>query len=152
MDPTIPVVTETMSQRVSKLTDHPRFEAGLLGLFAAIGALLAAIGIYSVIAYLVTQRTQEIGVRMALGATPRDILRLVGVQGLRMIALGGVFGVLIAVVGLRVISTLLFGVRPTDPPSFLAVGLLLVAVAGVAVWIPARRATRVEPMQALRYE
>jgi len=152
MDPRIPVVTETMSQRVSKLADRPRFEAALLGLFAAIGVLLAAIGIYSVIAFLVAQRTQEIGVRMALGATPRDILRLIGVQGLRMIALGGVLGLLIAMAGSRVLSTLLFGVRPTDPPSFMAVGLLLVGVAGLAVWIPACRATKVEPMQALRYE
>lgn len=137
---------------MSKLADRPRFEAALLGLFAAIGVLLAAIGIYSVIAFLVAQRTQEIGVRMALGATPRDILRLIGVQGLRMIALGGVLGLLTAMAGSRVLSTLLFGVRPTDPPSFMAVGLLLVGVAGLAVWIPACRATKVEPMQALRYE
>jgi ABC-type antimicrobial peptide transport system permease subunit len=152
LDPTLPVETETMTQRVSKLADRPRFEAALLGLFASIGVLLAAMGIYGVIAFLVAQRTQEIGVRMALGATRRDILQLFGIQGMRMIAIGGALGVVLAVVCLRVLSSLLFGVRATDPLSFAAVCLLLVAVATFAIWIPARKATHVEPMQALRYE
>ena len=152
LDPTLPVETETMTQRVSKLADRPRFEAALLGLFASIGVLLAAMGIYGVIAFLVTQRTQEIGLRMALGATRRDILRLFGMQGLRMIAVGGVLGVLLALTGLRALSSLLFGVRAADPLSFVIVCLLLIAVATLAIWIPARKATQVEPMQALRNE
>ena len=109
-------------------------------------------GIYGVIAFLVTQRTQEIGLRMALGATRRDVLRLSGMQGLRMIAVGGVLGVLLALTGLRALSSLLFGVRAADPLSFVIVCLLLLAVATLAIWIPARKATQVEPMHALRYE
>jgi len=152
IDPTVPVVTETMSQRVSKLADRPRFEAALLGLFATIGVLLAAMGIYGVIAFLVTQRTPEIGVRMAMGATKFDILELMGVQGLRMIAAGMFVGLSIAVVGSRALSGLLFGVRPNDPLSFASVCLLLAILAGLATWVPACRAMKVEPSQALRHE
>jgi putative ABC transport system permease protein len=146
------VLTETKGQRVSKLADRPRFEAALLGLFATIGLLLAAMGVYGVIAFLVTQRTPEIGVRMALGATRGDILGMIGAQGLRMIAAGTFLGLLIAAMCSRILSSLLFGVRPTDPLSFASVGLLLAVIAGVATWIPARRAINVEPMQALRHE
>lgn len=152
IDPTVPALTETMSQRVSKLADQPRFEATLLGLFATIGVLLAAMGVYGVIAFLVLQRTSEIGVRMALGATRLDILELVGLQGLRMIATGTLAGLLIAVVASHALSGLLFGVRPDDPLSFASVCLLLAIVAGLATWIPASRAMKVEPSQALRYE
>ena len=152
IDSTVPVVTETMSQRVSKLADRPRFEAALLGLFATIGVLLAAIGIYGVIAFLVTQRTPEIGVRMAMGATRFDILELMSVQGLRMIAAGTLVGLVIAVVGSRALSSLLFGVRPDDPLSFASVCLLLGIVACLATWVPAARAMKVEPSQALRHE
>jgi predicted permease len=152
LDPTVPVVTETMSQRVSKLADRPRFEAALLGLFATIGVLLAAMGIYGVIAFLVTQRTPEIGVRMAMGATRLDILQLMGMQGLRMITAGTLVGLLIAAVGSHALTTLLFGVRPDDPLSFACVCLLLALVAGLATWIPASRAMKVEPSQALRHE
>jgi len=152
LDPTLPFETETMHQRVSKLADRPRFEAALLGLFACIGLLLAAMGIYGVIAFLVTQRTQEIGVRMALGATRQDILQLFGVQGLRMVLVGGVLGLLIAAAALHVLSSLLFGVRAADPFSFAVVLIVLGAIAALAIWIPARKATQVEPMQALRCE
>jgi ABC-type antimicrobial peptide transport system permease subunit len=152
LDPTLPVESETMTQRVSKLADRSRFEAALLGLFACIGLLLAAMGIYGVIAFLVTQRTQEIGVRMALGATRQDILQLFGVQGLRIVLIGGVLGLLIAAAALHVTSSLLFGVRAADPLSFTIVLLVLGAIAALAIWIPARKATRVEPMQALRCE
>src|SRR5579864_4150377 len=130
MDPTVPVVTETMSERVSKLADQPRFEAALLGLFATIGVLLAAMGIYGVIAFLVTQRTPEIGVRMAMGASRFEILKLMGMQGLRMIADGTLAGLVIAVAGSRALGSLLFGVRPGDPISFASVCLLLAIVAG----------------------
>ena len=149
LDPTLPVEPETMTQLVSKLADRPRFEAALLGLFASIGVPLAAMGIYGVIAFLVIERTQEIGLRMALGATWCEILRLFGMQGLRMIAVGGVLGMLLGLTGSRALSSLLFGVRAADPLSFVIVCLLLIAVATLAIWIPARKATQVEPMQAL---
>ena len=152
IDPTIPVVTQTMEERVSKLADRPRFEAALLGLFAMIGVLLAAMGIYGVIAFLVAQRTSEIGVRMAMGATKFDILELMGMQGLRMIAAGTLVGLAIALVGSRAMGTLLFGVRPDDPLSFASVCLLLAVVAGLATWVPASRAMKVEPSQALRHD
>ena len=152
IDPTIPVVTETMSQRVSKLAERPRFEAALLGLFAMIGVLLAAMGIYGVIAFLVAQRTSEIGVRMAMGATKLDILELMGMQGLRMIAAGTLAGLCIAAIGSHALSSLLFGVRPNDPLSFASVCLLLAVVAGIATWVPACQAMKVEPSQALRHE
>ena len=152
IDPTLPVVTETLSQRVSKLADRPRFEAALLGLFAMIGVLLAAMGMYGVIAFLVTQRTSEIGVRMAMGATRLHILEIMGLQGLRMIAAGGVIGLLIAAVSSHALGSLLFGVRPNDPLSFASVCLLLAVVAGVATFVPAWRAMKIEPSQALRHE
>jgi predicted permease len=152
IDPTVPVVTETMSQRVSKLADRPRFEAALLGLFATIGVLLAAMGIYGVITFLVTQRTPEIGVRMAMGATKLDILELMGMQGLRMITAGTLVGLVMAVAGSHALSSLLFGVRPNDPLSFASVCLLLALVAGLATWVPACRAMKVEPSRALRHE
>ena len=152
IDSTVPVVTETMSQRVSKLADRPRFEAALLGLFATVGVLLAAIGIYGVIAFLVTQRTSEIGVRMAMGATRFDILELMSLQGLRMIAAGTLVGLAIAVAASRALSSLLFGVRPDDLLTFASACLLLGIIACLATWVPACRAMRVEPSQALRHE
>jgi putative ABC transport system permease protein len=152
LDPTLPVVLETMNERVSKLADRPRFEAALLGLFAIVGVLLAGMGIYGVISSLVEQRIPEIGVRLAMGAKRADILRLVGLEGVRMMTAGMFFGVLIASAGTRVLNSLLFGVRRTDPGSFFAVLVLLSLIGGLATWIPAQRATKVEPMEALRYE
>jgi len=152
IDSTVPVLTQSIKDRVSRLADRPRFEAALLGLFALIGILLAAMGIYGVIAFLVAQRTSEIGVRMAMGAAKFDILELIGMQGLRMIAAGTLVGLVIALVGSRVLSTLLFGVRPEDPLSFGSVCLLLAVVAGIATWIPASRAMKVEPSRALRHD
>lgn len=152
IDPTVPVVTETMSQRVSKLADRPRFEAALLGLFAMIGVLLAAMGIYGVIAFLVAQRTSEIGVRMTMGATKLDILQLMGVQGLRMLVAGTVVGLLMAAISSHALSSLLFGVQPNDALSFVSVSLLLATVGGLATLVPACQAMRVEPSQALRHE
>jgi putative ABC transport system permease protein len=152
MDPTLPVDVATLRERVSKLADQPRFQTTLVGFFAAIGLVLAVIGLYGVIAFLVAQRTQEIGVRMALGAGRGDILRLVLGKSLRLILLGTAIGLVAALVVSRVLSSLLYSVGPRDPVTFVLVTLLLVAVALLATLIPARSASRIDPMVALRCE
>jgi len=152
IDPTIPVEFATMNVRVGKLSERPRFDATLLSLFALIGLLLAALGIYGVVSFSVGQRTQEIGVRMALGATPQNILRMVLANMARWTIAGAVLGLLGSWFCVRLLQSLLFEVRVHDP-VLLSVALLgLLAVSFVASWIPARRATRVDPMVALRYE
>lgn len=152
IDPTLPVEIESMSSRISKLAARPRFDALLLTLFAALGALLAAIGIYGVVGFLVLHRTQEIGVRMALGATPYKVLRLVLASVARWAIAGTTLGLLGAWFGARSLQSLLFGVQIHDLLLFgLAVaGIFCIALG--AAWIPARRAMRVDPMIALRYE
>jgi putative ABC transport system permease protein len=152
MDPTLPVDIASMQQRVSKLADTPRFQTSLVSCFAAMGLVLAVIGIYGVISFLVTQRTQEIGVRMALGASRGNILRLVLGTSFRLIAWGTVLGLIAALAASRVLASLLFGVSAHDPITFLLVALLLVGVALLATLLPARFATRVDPIVALRYE
>jgi putative ABC transport system permease protein len=127
----------------------------LLGTFAGLALLLASIGVYGVISYSVTQRTHEIGIRMTLGAEKRTVFRLVIAKGIRLAAVGLAIGVLAALILARVLSSfshLLYGVGAGDPLTFLAVSLLLMAVAIFACYIPARRAMRVDPMTALRYE
>jgi putative ABC transport system permease protein len=150
IDPTVPVDIETLSKRVDKMADQPRFETLLVGFFASTGLLLAVIGLYGVISFLVAQRTQEIGVRMALGATQRDILGLFLRIGIRLIVPGAVFGLASGIAASRVLSSLLFGVSPHDPIVFASVGALLVLVALAATVIPAANATRVDPTVALR--
>jgi putative ABC transport system permease protein len=150
LDPTVPVKLETLSERVSQLADGPRFESLLVGFFAATGLVLAVIGLYGVISFLVTQRTQEIGVRMALGASRGDILRLVMGKSLRLIVWGTVLGLAAALAVSRVLSSLLFSISPHDPVTFALVTLLLAFVALAATLIPARSAARVDPMVALR--
>jgi predicted permease len=152
LDPTLPVDIATLRQRVSKLADQPRFQASLVGFFAAIGLLLAVIGLYGVIAFLVAQRTQEIGVRMALGAERGDILRLVMGRSLRLIAAGVVAGLVAALAVSKVLTSMLFGVGPRDPMTYGLVTLSLVAVALAATLLPARAASRVDPAVALRSE
>jgi putative ABC transport system permease protein len=152
LDPTLPVDIATLRQRVSKLADQPRFQVTLVGFFAAIGLVLAVIGLYGVMAFLVAQRTQEIGVRMALGAGRGDILRLVMGKSLRLIVCGTVAGLVAALAVSRVLSSLLFGIGSHDPVTFALVTLLLIVVALLATLVPARRAASVNPVEALRAE
>ena len=152
LDPTAPVEIERLSQDVSKLADRPRFETALLGFFAVTGLLIAVIGLYGVVAYMAVQRTQEIGVRMALGADRGAILRLIFAEGLRLVALGSSVGVAAALALSRVLKSLLFNVGPHDPISYITVVTLLIAVAIVATLLPARAATKTDPMAALRVE
>jgi len=152
LDPTLPVSIDTMRQRVSQMEARPRFDAALLSLFAVLGVVLAAIGIYGVIAFLVTQRTQEIGVRMALGATTGDVLRLITGKGLALVVTGSMVGVAAVLAFSRLLRGLLFEVAPNDPLVLCAATGLLIAVALLATYIPARAATRIDPVVALRYE
>jgi len=152
IDPTVPVEIETLSESVSKLADRPRFETALLGFFAFCGLVMAVIGLYGVIAFVAAQRTQEIGVRMALGATRLNILRLIAGEGIRLIVLGGVLGLGAALASSQLLKSLLFNLGPHDPGSYAAVALLLGLAALAATLIPARAAMKVEPVVALRYE
>jgi len=142
----------TMEQLVETTTAQRRFTLLLAGVFAALSLLLAGLGIYSVIARSVAQRTREIGIRMALGAQTGDVLRLIVGQGLKLALLGVGIGLAGATAITRLMKTLLFGVSPTDPLTFGGVALLLVGVALLACWIPARRAAKVDPMIALKCE
>jgi ABC-type antimicrobial peptide transport system permease subunit len=141
-----------MQARVGRLTERPRFNAMLLLLFAGIGVLLAALGIYGVVSFYVTQRTQEIGVRMALGATPGKIGQMVLSSMARWTLAGTALGLLGAWFCARLLQSLLFQVQAHDPLLLIVTFVLLLSVALLAAWIPARRATRVDPMVALRYE
>jgi putative ABC transport system permease protein len=139
-----------MDDVVSGALSRPRFNLVLLSAFALVALVLSAVGIYGVLAFLVTQRTREIGIRMALGARAADVLRLVLHEGMTPVALGGVAGMLAAVLATRALRSMLFGVTPLDPVSFAAAPALLALVALLACYLPARRATRVDPLVALR--
>ncbi|HET9983694.1 MAG TPA: ABC transporter permease [Longimicrobiales bacterium] len=151
IDPAQPVSDiRGMEDVVAQTVGQPRYRTLLLGLFGAVAALLAAIGLYGVLAYGVARRTREIGVRIALGATSRDVFRLVGADALRLAAAGLALGVAGALAATRMLSGLLFGVRAIDPLTFLAATAGLLAVAAAAAWLPARRAACVDPADALR--
>jgi putative ABC transport system permease protein len=143
---------QTMEDVLSRSVSPQRFNMVLIGFLAGIALVLAAGGIYGVIAYSVVQRTHEIGVRMALGAQKRNVLSLVILQGMRLVSIGIPIGILAALTLTRVMRGLLYEVKPTDPLTFSGVSFLLVCVALFACWLPARRAARVDPMEALRYE
>lgn len=150
---TVPVSdVKTMEHIVSESITQPRFNLFLLGLFSSIALLLSAAGIYGVTAYTVTQRTQEVGIRLALGAQVRDILKLILGQGMLVIGIGLVIGLAAAFALTRLMRSLLFGVGENDPVTFGAITLVLLLVALVACYIPARRAAKVDPLRALRYE
>ncbi len=152
LDPTLPIKIENMSQRVWKLAARPRFNAVLLSIFAAMGVLLASIGIYGVVGFLVTRQTREIGVRMALGATPGAIFKMVMANVARWTLAGALLGLLGSWFASQFLRSLLFQVPARDPWSIGAASAVLLMVAFLAAWIPARRAMRVDPMIALRCE
>jgi putative ABC transport system permease protein len=153
VDPEQPVSdVRTMAERIDRSLTTRRFNATLLALFAALALTLAAVGIYGLVGYSVTERTHEIGVRLALGATRRDVVTMVLRQGMTMAILGAALGVVASFAVVRVIAGPLFGVSPGDPATFTAIPLLLLAVALAACYVPARRATQVDPMLALRAE
>jgi ABC-type antimicrobial peptide transport system permease subunit len=143
---------QTMDEVISDSLAARRSSMMLLNLFAAVALLLASVGLYGVISYLVGQRTQEFGIRLTLGAQPKDLFRLVLGHGLKM-ALGGVaLGLIAALLLTRLMANMLYGVSATDPATFVIIALLLMAVAVLASLVPARRATKVDPMLALRSE
>ncbi|MDQ2844727.1 MAG: ABC transporter permease [Acidobacteriota bacterium] len=150
LDSSLPVEFKSMQVRLRDMAEHPRFDALLLVLFAGIGVLLAAIGLYGTVAFLVTQRTQEIGIRMSVGATPLEIAGLVVSQSAKWAVGGAAIGVLAALATTRLLSSLLFGVSARDPLTLAIVASFLLIVALIATANPARRAAAVDPMVALR--
>jgi predicted permease len=153
LDPTLPVFgAQTLNETVAASLSQRRFSMEIVGLFALTALLLAGLGIYGVISYLVSERTHEIGIRLALGASRSNILRMVLHQGLGLAVVGAAVGLVCALIVSHLMASLLYDVRPTDPFTFAGVALLLVGVALLACYIPARYATRVDPMTALRYE
>jgi putative ABC transport system permease protein len=153
IDPTIPVYNvATFGQRMREDSAETRSYGLLLGLFAALALLLAAVGIYGVMSYWVTQRTREMGIRLTFGASRRDLLRLVIGEGVWLAGMGVIAGALGAFGVTRAMASLLYEVKPFEPALFAVLAIALTGVVVLACYIPARRATRVDPMVALRYE
>jgi ABC-type antimicrobial peptide transport system permease subunit len=141
-----------MDEQLSKSLTRRRFSVTLLSAFGVVAVALAAIGLYGVLAFIVAQRRREIGVRMALGAQPRDVIADVMGQGLKLAAVGVAAGIVLALAGARLLNSLLFGTSPTDTLTFVGAATLLVAIAALASLVPALRASRVDPLIALRDE
>jgi putative ABC transport system permease protein len=150
--PDVPLQFRTLDQLFSVSLDQRRFSLTLYGVFAVAGLLIAAAGLYGTLSYTVTQRTQEIGLRLALGAQSADVLRLVIGQGMRLTLLGLTLGVMAAIAVTRLLKSMLYGVSATDPLTLVGIASLLLLVALMACYLPARRATKVDPMIALRHE
>jgi putative ABC transport system permease protein len=146
------LLVRTMDEILADSVAQPRDQTILVGLFGIAGLILAATGVYGVTSYLVSQRTHEMGIRMVLGATRRDVLGLAVSQGLKLTIIGIGFGILGALGVTSFLSTSLYGVKPADPLTYFLLSLLLTSVALIATYIPARRMTKVDPMVALRYE
>ena len=152
-DSNLPIFgVKTQTESIERLLSKPRMIAQLSTFFAGLALVLACIGLYGLISYEITRRTREIGIRMALGAEKSDVLRMVVGQGIKLALIGVAIGIAGALALTRFLSSLLYGVKPTDPLTFVAVSLILIAVALLACYIPARRAAKVDPMVALRYE
>jgi ABC-type antimicrobial peptide transport system permease subunit len=153
LDPSLAVANVRLMDQIADAgIATPRFAFFLVGLFAALAIILAAIGTYGVISYSVSQRIPEFGLRLALGAPPRGLLRLVLVQAAHLAIAGTALGVIVALTLARVMRSLIYNVSPADPLTFAAVGLMVMGIALLACWLPARRATKANPMVALRAE
>jgi putative ABC transport system permease protein len=153
LDATLPVRNvQTMDEVLSTAVAPARWSSTLLGVFAGVALVIAVLGVFGVLSYIVTQRTRELGIRIALGASSRQVQRMVVTRGLALVVSGIVLGLLGAVLLTRFMASLLFGVTATDPLTFAGVAALLAAAAVVASYLPARRATRVDPILALRAE
>ena len=153
LDPNLPLFeVKTLNVHMKLALFPSRVAATVLGVFGLVALMLAAIGVYGITSYAVAQRTHEIGVRLALGAQLSDVLRLVLRQGLKLTIIGAALGLLGAYVATRAITSVLYGVSATDPLTFVSVSGLLILVALIASYVPARRATKVEPLVALRNE
>jgi len=153
VDPALPIYqVMTMNERLSNSVSDRRLNLTLLGSFAALALLLAIIGVYGVVSYVVTGRTHEVGIRMALGAQRADVLALFIRQGMVLVLIGVGLGLVGALALTQLMSTLLFGVAPDDPMTFVIVAILLSVIALFACYVPARRAARVDPLVALRHE
>jgi predicted permease len=151
--PTVPIYRlSTMQQKISSTLERSHFDTFLLAIFASTALLLSSVGIYGVLSYMVAQRTRDIGIRMALGASQAQIVWDVLGSGVRLAGIGLAVGLAAALAATRLLSSLLYGVRPTDAVTFAAVSFILLVVALIASYLPARRATRVDPLAALRYE
>jgi putative ABC transport system permease protein len=153
IDPDQPIYSPlTMQEIRAESVAGERLNLTLLSLFAGIALVLAIVGLYGVMSYSVTQRTHEIGIRMAIGARPRDVFAMILGQGVKLAVIGVAVGLVLAFAATRLMATMLFGVAPTDLPTFATISLLLISVAVLACYLPGRRATKVEPTISLRYE
>jgi putative ABC transport system permease protein len=153
LDPTLPVRdVQSMSEVLSTAVAPARWSTTLLGVFAGVALVIAVLGVFGVLSFVVTQRTRELGIRIALGAAPSQVRRLVVTRGVALVLVGVVTGIIGAIALTRFMGALLYGVTPTDPVTYGAVAGILVAAALLASYLPARRATRVDPILALRAE